>query len=90
VADRRSHEKTGLYIFTGLSYWGADRRRKIGGLPVPVVAASQIVGLHGADRIQLKSGMGIPEINQKDEPSTRYKIRLRSGAIGKNVFTSRE
>jgi hypothetical protein len=35
-------------------------------------AASKIVGLQGADRIQLKSGVGLPEMNQKDEPSTGY------------------
>jgi hypothetical protein len=33
-----------------------------------VAAASQIVGLQGAGRIQLKSGVGIPGMNQKDEP----------------------
>jgi hypothetical protein len=40
-------------------------------------------------RIQLKSGMGIPEMNQKDEPRTGYKIHLRSGATGKKIFISR-
>jgi hypothetical protein len=43
VASRRSLEKTGLCIFTCFSFWGADRRRKIGGPTVPVAAASQIV-----------------------------------------------
>jgi hypothetical protein len=43
----------------------------------------------GADRIQLKSGVGIPEMNQKDEPRTRYYIHLQSRATGKKIFTSR-
>jgi hypothetical protein len=37
-----------------------------------MVAANQIVGLNGADSIKLKSGMGIPEMNQKDDPSKGY------------------
>jgi hypothetical protein len=28
--------------------------------------------LKGADRIQVKSGVGISDINQKDQPRTRY------------------
>jgi hypothetical protein len=71
VADRRSKEKTGLYIFTCISCGGADWRQKIGWLTVPAVAAaSQIVGLQGADRMQLKSGMVTLEMNQKYEPSS--------------------
>jgi hypothetical protein len=51
AAGRRSLEKacdrpqitlkTGLYMFTCLSHGGADRRRKIGGVTVPVAVASQ-------------------------------------------------
>jgi hypothetical protein len=41
AADHK--EKTGLYMYTCLPCGGADRRRKIGGLTVPVAAASQIV-----------------------------------------------
>jgi hypothetical protein len=36
-------KKTGLYVFTCLFCGGADRRRKIGRLTVPVAAGSQIV-----------------------------------------------
>jgi hypothetical protein len=43
VADSRSPGKTSLYVFICLSCGGADRRRKIDGLTVPVAAASQIV-----------------------------------------------
>jgi hypothetical protein len=74
VAVRRSLEKacrtpqiarkTGLYIFTFLSFGGADRRRKIGRIAVPVTAASQIAFYRGADRIQFKSGVGVPETNE--------------------------
>jgi hypothetical protein len=45
-----------------------------------------LVGPQGADRKQLKSGVGIPEMNQKDEPSTGYLIRRRSRAIGGEGF----
>jgi hypothetical protein len=65
VASRQSQEKTGLHIFTCLSCGGADRKRKIGGLAVPVAAAGQIAFSRGEDRIQLKSGVGIPEMNKK-------------------------
>jgi hypothetical protein len=71
VADHRSQEKTGLYISTDLSCRKADQRLKIGGLTV-LVAAALIVGLQGADLIQLKSCEVIPEMNQKDEPITGY------------------
>jgi hypothetical protein len=43
VAWRRSTEKSGFNILTSLSCGGADRRRKVGGLTDPVVAASQII-----------------------------------------------
>jgi hypothetical protein len=33
-----------------------------------------------ADRTSLKSGVGIPQVNQKVEPHTGNKINLRSGA----------
>jgi hypothetical protein len=36
--------------------------------------------------MQLKSGLGIPEVNQKAEPRTGYEINLRSGAIGKIIL----
>jgi hypothetical protein len=39
VPVRRSPEKPGCTFLLGLSYGGADRRRKIGGLTVPVAAA---------------------------------------------------
>jgi hypothetical protein len=42
VPDRRSLGKTGLYDFTCLSYGGAVRRRKIGGLTVLFAAASKV------------------------------------------------
>jgi hypothetical protein len=38
---------------------------------------SQVFFLQGADRIQQKSGVGIPEMNKKNEPSTGYYIYLR-------------
>jgi hypothetical protein len=34
--------------------------------------------------------MDIPEMNQKDEPSTGYQIHLRSWAIGTKVSIHRE
>jgi hypothetical protein len=85
VADRRSLEKAcgtlkiarkpGLYIFTCLSCGGGYRKRKIGDLAVPVAAASQIAFSREADRIQLKSGVGIPEKNKKKvAPRTGYLI----------------
>jgi hypothetical protein len=40
-----------------------------------------------ADQTPLKSGVGIPEINQKFEPRTWHKINLRSGAKSKKIFT---
>jgi hypothetical protein len=43
VADRRSLEKTGFYVFTCLSCGGSYQRRKTGGLTVPVAAARQIL-----------------------------------------------
>jgi hypothetical protein len=43
VTDLRSLGKPGLYVFTCLSCGGADRRQNIGGLTVPMAAASQIV-----------------------------------------------
>jgi hypothetical protein len=46
-----------------------------------VVAASQIVSSRGADRIQLKSGVGIPEMNLKDEQCTGNKFICGTGAI---------
>jgi hypothetical protein len=59
-------------------------------LAVPKAADSQIVFFQGADRIQLKSGVGIPDINQNVEPRTGYQINLRSEATGKKMFTSIE
>jgi hypothetical protein len=44
----------------------------------------------GADGIQLKSGVGLPETNKKYGPRTGYQINLRSGAVGKKIFTSIE
>jgi hypothetical protein len=44
--------------------------------------------LQVADRTSLKSGVGIPQINQKVEPRTGYQINLRSGATGKKVSAS--
>jgi hypothetical protein len=46
--------------------------------------------LQGAERIlvQLKSGVGIPEMNQKYGSLTRYQINLWSRAVGKKIFTS--
>jgi hypothetical protein len=41
--------------------------------------------LQGADRIQLKSGVDTPEMNQKLEPRS---INLRSRVIDKKIFTS--
>jgi hypothetical protein len=90
VARRRSQEKTGLYIFTCFSYGGAGRKRKIGGLAVPMAGASKIAFCRGACRIQLKSGVGIPEMNQKVKPRTGYLINLWSGATGKKIFASIE
>jgi hypothetical protein len=43
-----------------------------------------------ADRTPLKSGVGIPNINQKVDPRTGYQINLRSGATAKKIFTSIE
>jgi hypothetical protein len=40
------------------------------------------------DRTPLKSGVGVPDINQKVEHHTGYQINLRSGATGKKSFTS--
>jgi hypothetical protein len=41
-----------------------------------------------ADLTPLKSGVGIPEINQKVDPRPGYQINLRAGATGKKIFTS--
>jgi hypothetical protein len=79
-----------LYIFNCLSCGGEDRNRKISGVAVPVAAASHITFSRGAERIQPKLGVGIPEKNKKVEPRTVYQINLRSGATGKKIFTSIE
>jgi hypothetical protein len=55
-----------------------------------VAGDSQIAISRGADRIQLKSAVGIPEMNQKVEPHTGYQINLLSGATGKKIFISIE
>jgi hypothetical protein len=52
--------------------WGSRPEAKIGGLTVPMAAGRLI--LQGAERIQLKSGVGIPEMNKKDEPRTDIKF----------------
>jgi hypothetical protein len=91
VARRRSQEKTGLSICLYLPLmWGSIPEAKIGGLAVPVAAASHIVFSKGADRIHLKSGVGITEMNQKVEPRTGYQIILQSWATGKKIFTWKE
>jgi hypothetical protein len=98
VADRRSlekvcgmpqldHKKKPVCTFLPASYVG---ERTGSGLAVPVAAASQIAFSRGGDRIQLKSGVGIPEMNQKVEPRTGYQINRRSRASGKKIFTSME
>jgi hypothetical protein len=42
----------------------------------------------GADRIQLKSYVGMPEMIEKVELCSGYGINLRSNASGKKIFTS--
>jgi hypothetical protein len=67
-----SHRTNRFAHFYPPSCGGANRKRKIGSLAVPVVAASQIAFSRGADRIHLKSGVGIPQMNQTVEPRTGY------------------
>jgi hypothetical protein len=54
-----------------------------------VAAANQIAFSRGADWIQLKSGVGIPEMNQKVEPHTGFQVNLRSEATGRR-FSHRQ
>jgi hypothetical protein len=81
VADHRSPGNTGLYVFTCLACGGADSRhgRRLSNC-----------NLQMADRTPLKSGLGIPDINQKVEPRTAPQIYLRPRATGKKIFTSIE
>jgi hypothetical protein len=43
-----------------------------------------------ADRTPFKSGVGIPDINQKVEPRTGYQNNLGAGAADKKIFTLTE
>jgi hypothetical protein len=52
-----------------------------------VAAARLIVFSMGADRIQLKSSMGIPEMYQKGEPRTPARVS-NSAPVRGNVLTS--
>jgi hypothetical protein len=43
-----------------------------------------------ADCTPLKSGVGLPDINQKVNPRTGYQIHLQFGATDKKIFTTIE
>jgi hypothetical protein len=49
-----------------------------------VAAASQIV--FSREQTALKSGVGIPDINQKVEHRTGHQVNLQSGATSKKDF----
>jgi hypothetical protein len=56
-----------------------------------VAAARQIVFSREQTAYNyVKSGVGIPDINQKDEDRNGYSINLGSRAIGNQIFTSSE
>jgi hypothetical protein len=100
VASSRSTEKTcGRPQITGKNrfgrfyvhlLWGSRPEAKNWRSYCPLGSRKSYCFLQGAYRIQLHSGVGIPDISQKVEPRTGYQINLRSEAIGKKIFTSME
>jgi hypothetical protein len=93
VASHRSKEKTvrvhhrGKQVCTSTFLPASPVGKQTGGEKFAVLLSCFF---QGADRLQLKSGVGIPDINQKVELRTGYQINLRSGATGKNIFISIE
>jgi hypothetical protein len=69
--------------------WSAGKPTGDEKLAVPVATASQIV-FQGADRIKLKTGVDMPDINQKVKPRTMYHINLRARPTCLKIFTSIE